>query len=150
MNIERMKEELKEAKALLEAWKNVEIVAKKDGTPFKTLKRNFKNCIFFKKYNLEYIGVSITKDGRYYHEDLIAWKNNGVAGLTCQIKNRINQLEKYVKKGEEAIKVIEDNTIDIDELAESIMNNIKKKCNGNMNAISYYKFELMEKLKEKY
>lgn len=150
MNIEREKRALAEYQALLEAWENVEIVTKKDGTPFKTLKRNFKGCIFFKRYNLEYIGVSIAKDRKYYHDDLLIWKDNGVEELTCQIKNRIKQLETSVKSEEEAIKVIENKTIDIDELAESIMNDIKEKCNDNMTAISHYKFELMNKLKESY
>ncbi len=150
MNIEREKRALQEYQALLEAWENVEIVTKKDGTPFKTLKRNFKNCVFFKKYNMEYVGVSISKDRHYYHDDLFVWGNNGVEGVKQQIEDRIKMLETSVKSEEEAIQVIENNTIDVNELAESIMNSIKEVCNGNMTAISHYKFKLMEKLKEKY
>ena len=150
MNIEREKRALQEYQALLEAWENVEVVTKKDGTPFKTLKRNFKNCIFFKRYHLEYVGVSIAKDRHYYHDDFILFNNESVETIKNHIDSRINALKGYVEEYKKTVDIIENKTIDIDELADEIMNNIKEKCNGNMAAISYYKFELMDRLKEKY
>lgn len=151
MNIEREKRALEEYQILSEAWRNVEIVTKKDGTPFKTLKRNFKNCIFFERYGLQHVGVSISKDRHYYHDNLVLFdKDKSVEGVKSQIDDRIESLEKSVKAWKHAIKVIENKTIEIDELAESIMNDIKEKCEHNPIVISHYKFTLMDKLKEKY
>lgn len=149
MKIEIMKDELKGYEALLEAWKNVEIVTKKDGTPFNFLKRNFKNCTFANKYGSQHLGVSIRKDIRVYHDDLVIYnKNRNVEGIKNQIDFRIKTLEKSVKIWKEAINIIENNTIDVNHLAKNIMDNVKEKCNGNTTAISYYKFALMEELKK--
>lgn len=145
-----MKRALEEYQMLSKAWRNVEVVTKKDGTPFKTLKRNFKNCIFFERYGLQHVGVSISKDRHYYHDDFILLTDENVETIKEHIDSRIRALKKYEEEYKEAIKVIENKTIDMDELADEIMNNIKEKCNGNMAAISHYKFELMNKLKEKY
>lgn len=150
MNIEEMKRTLEEYQMLSEAWENVRVVTKKDGTPFKTLKRNFKNCIFFERYGLQHVGVSISRDRRYYHDDFILLTDENVETLKEHIDSRIRALKKYEKEYKKAVDVIENNTIDIDELAESIMNSIKKKCGDNQTATTVYKFKLMEKLKESY
>ena len=146
-----MKRALEEYQALLEAWENVKVVTKKDGREYKNLKRNFKNCDFFKKNGLQYISVSIRKNTRLYSEELIIFnRHDNTAKVYSLITTRIKSLEKSVKACEHAIKVIENKTIDIDELAEDIMNDIKEKCEHNPIVISLYKFELMKKLKEKY
>lgn len=149
MKIEIMKEELKKYQTLIEAWENVKVVTKKDGREYKNLKRNFKNCNFFKKNGLQYISVSIRKSTRIYSEELIiSNKHDNTAKVYSLITNRIKMLEKSVKLWEEAVDIIENNTIDVKYLAKNIMNDVKEKCNGNTTAISHYKFELMEELKK--
>jgi hypothetical protein len=150
MKIEEMKRTLEEYQMLSEAWRNVEIVTKKDGTPFKTLKRNFKNCIFFERYGLQHVGVSISKDRRYYHDDFILLTEENVETIKEHIDSRIRALKKYEEEYKEAVNAIENKTVDIDTMAESIMNSIKEKCGYNQTATTVYKFKLMEKLKEKY
>jgi hypothetical protein len=150
MKIEEMKRALEEYQMLSEAWRNVEIVTKKDGTPFKTLKRNFKNCVFYEKYGLQHVGVSISKDRHYYHDDFILLTEENVKTIKEHIDSRIRALNKYEEEYKEAVNAIENNTIDIDKLAEDIMNSIKEKCGYNQTATTVYKFKLMEKLKEKH
>jgi len=151
MKIEIMKDELKRYEALLEAWKNVEIVTKKDGMPFSCLKRNFKNCTFVNKYGLQHMVVSIRKDIRVYSDDLVIYKKRRsveVITVKKQIDFRIKMLEKSAKTWKEAIDIIENNTIDVNRLAKIIMDDVKEMCNGNTMAISHYKFALMEELKK--
>lgn len=150
MKIEEMKRALEEYQMLAKAWRNVEVVTKKDGTPFKTLKRNFKNCIFFEGYGFRHVGVSISKDRHYYHDGFILLTEENVETIKEHIDSRINALKGYEKEYKEAVNAIENNTVDIDKLAEDIMNSIKEKCGDNQTATAVYKFKLMEKLKESY
>lgn len=41
-----LKDYIEENKALLEAWERVTYLTKKDGTPFKSMSKNFNNAIY--------------------------------------------------------------------------------------------------------
>lgn len=44
-----LKDYIEENKALLEAWERVTYLTKKDGTPFKSMSKNFNNAIYKRK-----------------------------------------------------------------------------------------------------
>lgn len=47
---EELKRRLEDNRNRLEAWENVELVSKKDGKPFQTMQKNFKNAYYKRGY----------------------------------------------------------------------------------------------------
>ena len=66
-----LKDYIEENKALLEAWERVTYLTKKDGTPFKSMSKNFNNAIYKRKESFRgYILEVDTKSVSYTHLDV--------------------------------------------------------------------------------
>ena len=82
MSLDSIKRDLKdyieENKASLEAWENVTYLTKKDGTPFKSMSKNFTNATYkrkesFRGYILE-VDTKFTKLSKKYQKKSKAQK----------------------------------------------------------------------------
>ena len=101
MSLDSIKRDLKdyieENKASLEAWENVTYLTKKDGTPFKSMSKNFTNATYkrkesFRGYILE-VDTKFTKN-RYFRNY-----------IDCGNKDNPNTLEEIKQRNRKHKKV---------------------------------------------
>lgn len=91
-----LKDYIEENKARLEAWENVTYLTKKDGTPFKSMSKNFTNATYkrkesFRGYILE-VDTKFTKN-QYFRNY-----------IDCGNKDNPNTLEEIKQKVSEEIE----------------------------------------------
>lgn len=107
MSLNSIKRELKdyieENKALLEAWERVTYLTKKDGTPFKSMSKNFNNAIYkrkesFRGYILEVDTKFTPNHRRSYFRNYIDCGNKDNPNTLEEIKQKVSK-EIESKKG---------------------------------------------------
>ena len=113
-----LKDYIEENKARLEAWENVTYLTKKDGTPFKSMSKNFTNATYkrkesFRGYILE-VDTKFTKN-QYFRNY-----------IDCGNKDNPNTLEESYDDIRENLKELCEND---DFLASMICKDIVKRQN---------------------
>ena len=98
-----LKDYIEENKALLEAWERVTYLTKKDGTPFKSMSKNFNNAIYkrkesFRGYILEVDTKFTPNHRRSYFRNYIDCGNKDNQILWKKLSKKYQKKSK-AKKG---------------------------------------------------
>ena len=103
-----LKDYIEENKALLEAWERVTYLTKKDGTPFKSMSKNFNKAIYkrkesFRGYILEVDTKFTPNHRRSYFRNYIDCGNKDNPNTLEEIKQKVS--EEIIKKLDEGKNV---------------------------------------------
>lgn len=106
-----LKDYIEENKARLEAWENVTYLTKKDGTPFKSMSKNFTNATYkrkesFRGYILE-VDTKFTKN--QYFRNYIDCGNKDNPNTLEEIKQKVSEeiesTKRFIKSLEKRLEI---------------------------------------------
>lgn len=158
---EALKKEIAITKAIIEAWKNVRFVTKKDGTSFKNLSRNIENAYLFNEsYHIKNVENKLRVFTRrkhnegFYCEDVIDcyrstqyWNDERIKTKPNNIVSGIYHYDIYVFDIEDIKNAVAERIKDKEEYLDSLMNQLMNLNNAFNNFYNGYS-NLIDKLKK--
>lgn len=115
MSLDSIKRDLKdyieENKASLEAWENVTYLTKKDGTPFKSMSKNFTNATYKRKESFR----------GYILEEEIKQK----------VSEEIESTKRFIKSLEKRLEIIDYAYEEFSKSYDDIRENLKELCEND-------------------
>ena len=146
MSLNSIKRELKdyieENKALLEAWERVTYLTKKDGTPFKSMSKNFNNAIYkrkesFRGYILEVDTKFTQNHRRSYFRNYIDCGNNDNPNTLEEIKQKVSKeiesKKRFIKSLEKRLEIIDYAYEEFSKSYDDIRENLKELCENDVS-----------------
>ena len=146
MSLNSIKRELKdyieENKALLEAWERVTYLTKKDGTPFKSMSKNFNNAIYkrkesFRGYILEVDTKFTPNHRRSYFRNYIDCGNkdnpNTLEEIKQKVSKEIESKKRFIKSLEKRLEIIDYDYEELSKSYDDIRENLKELCENDVS-----------------
>lgn len=133
-----IKRQIEKAKCLIEAWKKVTYLTKKDGTPFKSMSKNFDGATYAKKYNNPKLSIWGWSEFSGYEQDYIfcyeTKYDNGISTTIIydmeqikeKVNDRIDDLRHKVVSLEKQLEVSEKAYTEFQEVYNNMRNQLKK------------------------
>lgn len=132
-----LKDYIEENKARLEAWENVTYLTKKDGTPFKSMSKNFTNATYkrkesFRGYILE-VDTKFTKN--QYFRNYIDCGNkdnpNTLEEIKQKVSKEIESKKRFIKSLEKRLEIIDYAYEEFSKSYDDIRENLKELCEND-------------------
>lgn len=129
--------QLLHTKNALAAWNEVKIVAKKDGTPFKTMGKNFEGAMYRIRYGFFDLSVtySVYPNGIKSERDSVSifHEDPTVEEFIEEIEKRKCELEKYAREGERNLEQAEAACIYYEGAMAEVKHKLAEICGGENN-----------------
>lgn len=151
MSLDSIKRDLKdyieENKASLEAWENVTYLTKKDGTPFKSMSKNFTNATYkrkesFRGYILE-VDTKFTKN-RYFRNYIDCGNKdnpNTLEEIKQKVSEEIESTKRFIKSLEKRLEIIDYAYEEFSKSYDDIRENLKELCEDEEFPLFYAKVQ---------
>ena len=137
-----LKDYIEENKALLEAWERVTYLTKKDGTPFKSMSKNFNNAIYkrkesFRGYILEVDTKFTPNHRRSYFRNYIDCCNkdnpNTLEEIKQKVSKEIESKKRFIKSLEKRLEIIDYAYEEFSKSYDDIRENLKELCENDVS-----------------
>ena len=110
---------------MINAWRNVKRITKKDGTDFLIMSKNFENAILKKDYSwMDYYTLTVDykyANGGYTYDNITVDNNDTVDDIFRKINERIKGYETSKRKIEEKLSKIKDVFGEIDNIMKQLI-----------------------------
>lgn len=133
-----IKREIEKTKCLIETWRKVTYLTKKDGTPFKNMSKNFNGATYTKKDNNPELSIcGWSKFSGYEHDYIFCYETKYDHGASTtifynmeqikeKINDRINDLKRKLVSLEKQLEVSKKAYTEFQEVYNNMRNQLKK------------------------